>query len=114
MSYRGRVKRTDTTAAARTGAGICQNMKTLARLITAAALALVPLTAAAPAHANAAHCTAYLRSLHYVVGEGVRAACQIAEEPAFGPNRGGLCRDKLVALDVNVQHAITACREGIG
>ncbi|MEV0663106.1 hypothetical protein ACIBI3_08235 [Actinomadura luteofluorescens] len=75
------------------------------------ATAAAPLLAVTPAHANVNHCTAYLRSQHYLVRERATHACTWAANPNNGPARGAQCRDMLMHLQVAQHHAITACRE---
>ncbi|QXJ21619.1 hypothetical protein AGRA3207_002490 [Actinomadura graeca] len=75
------------------------------------AAAAVPLIAAAPAHANVAHCQAYLRSQGYTVGPRSTHACTWAANPNNGPARGAQCRDMLIHIGVGQYHAIAACRE---
>ncbi|WP_067463635.1 hypothetical protein [Actinomadura macra] len=75
------------------------------------AVALVPLIAVGPAHANSGHCQAYLRSQGYTVGPKSIHACTWAANPNNGPSRGAQCRDMLIHIGVGQYHAIAACRE---
>ncbi|MFJ3905659.1 hypothetical protein [Streptomyces sp. NPDC090025] len=80
------------------------------RLLAAAFLtttaAVIPMVTATSAQATPAQCESYLRSVGYLVGPKVKAACQ---KGADVPTGHTVCLGSLMAIGVNPNHASTAC-----
>ncbi|MEV7241785.1 hypothetical protein AB0N92_11125 [Streptomyces sp. NPDC093248] len=78
--------------------------RAFAALSVIAAAGAVPVVMASPAQADQLDCMNYLKARHYVVGAGVRSACDV-------DSIGGkvVCQGKLISLGVRPEHALNAC-----
>ncbi len=87
--------------------------RVLATVAVTVAAGVLPLVAAAPAHADLADCAAYLHHRDYVVGPKVKHACgwPATHAPApWGDIPSPQCLVELKAINVKEAHAVAACK----
>lgn len=74
-----------------------------------AAVVAVPLVTAGPAQADQIRCASYLKDKGYIVGAGVRQACERGSASDLGTR--ALCQPSLFTLGIsNAHHRAVACR----